>query len=369
MYINTSKIYCAIIFLALTSLTSSATTIELSYEESEFSDPQGLLALAGFEEASQFWESMFTDDITVNLDISFAELASGIIGSAYSSGAEYDYDQVRNALVTDASSDYDTIATDTGNLSCEDQGGGVCSRSFLDSEADGVGGAVPGVDDDGTKDNNTLWLTQANAKALGLATSFLGSDASITFSSDFSFDFDSSDGINGGQMDFVGVAIHEIGHALGFISGVDLYDYYYNSGSYDGVNLDYAAIGSTLDLFRYSEDSTEYGNVLDWRPGADSYLSIDGGTTFIAPFSTGSYGGDGHQASHFKDDLDIGIMDPTLAYGEFADVTSYDLLAFDVIGWDLATTAEVPEPNTLAIFALTLIALFVHVADKRTLQS
>lgn len=49
-------------------------------------------------------------------------------------------------------------------------------------------------------------------------------DGSITFNSKRTFDFDPSNGITAGQFDFVGTATHEIGHVLGFISGVDILD-------------------------------------------------------------------------------------------------------------------------------------------------
>jgi hypothetical protein len=52
-------------------------------------------------------------------------------------------------------------------------------------------------------------------KALGLVTASAAQDASITFSSAFSFDFDRSDGLAGSSSDFV-VSCHEIGHSLGF---------------------------------------------------------------------------------------------------------------------------------------------------------
>jgi len=330
--------------------SSRATTIDLNYDASEFSDTEGQLALNGFKKAANFWENQFSDNVTVNLDISFASLGSGIIGSASSNYSTFFYEDIANALLSDVSSNFDVMAVNS--LTCENQGNGVCNRSFLEN---GDGG---GIDNDGSGDNYAMALTQANAKALGFSTnswgdSFESSDALITFSSDFSFDFDDTDGINSNQMDFVGVAIHEIGHALGFVSGVDTYDYYFNNNS--TVDLDPYAIASTLDLFRYSSDSVSAGlGILDLRSGVDSYFSLDNGITNYAQFSTGSYGGDGRQASHWKDNLGLGILDPTFAYGEFGQATILDIVAFDAIGWDIASVNDVPEPTSLALVSIGL---------------
>jgi len=48
----------------------------------------------------------------------------------------------------------------------------------------------------------------------------------MTFNSEFNFDYDSSDGITAGYYDFETVALHEIGHVLGFVSVVDAIDYF-----------------------------------------------------------------------------------------------------------------------------------------------
>ncbi|HWI86755.1 MAG TPA: NF038122 family metalloprotease, partial [Sphingomonas sp.] len=113
------------------------------------------------------------------------------------------------------------------------------------------------------------------------------------------------------------------------------------------------------------------GAVLDFTPGTASYFSVDGGLTalFGNKFSTGSFNGDGRQASHWKDAIgcsgQLGIMDPTFCYGQMGDVTALDLAAFDAIGWNLQrdvilnpayhrTTAQiyasfVPEPASWAM--------------------
>ncbi|WDE02171.1 NF038122 family metalloprotease [Thalassomonas actiniarum] len=358
MYINKVSAIAAIVLAASVNIsTAFATTIELTYNDSDFADAQGQLALAGFRQAADFWSSTFVDDVTINLDIGFAALAPNVIGSTGSNRAVFLYDDIIQGMTNDATSAADASAVN--NLVCDDQSVGVCAISFLDQEADS---ASPGLDNDGSADNYALALTQANAKALGFSanswgTAFLDSDASITFSNAFAFDFDPSDGIDSDKMDFVGVAIHEIGHALGFTSGVDTYDYWYNNQT-SPLDLDDYAIINTLDLFRYSDESLAAGDgVLDFRPGADSYFSIDGGQTSLARFSTGSFGGDGRQASHWKDHLGLGTMDPTTGFGEYQQVSSLDILAFDVMGWDLASTSQVPEPASVALFGLAGVGL------------
>ena len=113
---------------------------------------------------------------------------------------------------------------------------------------------------------------------------------------------------------------------------------------------DQFTFASPLDLFRYSAASTASG-VIDWTASSTTkYFSLDKGITSIAGFSTGSTFGDGRQASHWKDSLSLGVMDPTAAPGETLAATSNDLLAFDVIGWNL-----VPEPSSVLLTSFGLL--------------
>lgn len=290
-------------------------------------------AIAGFQAAGQRWSNLFNDSVTVNINIGFSALGPGILGQAGSAQANYAYSSVRNRLSLDQTTLAD--ATAVTNL----QAGPLSLYiNRTSNNPNGAGSATAYVDNDGDANNSVIRMSNANAKALGLlAGTAAGVDASITFSSAFTWDFDPTNGITAGTFDFIGVATHEIGHAMGFISGVDILDI--NSPPVNGPFADHQfTFVSTLDLFRYSTASVS-NNSLDWT--ADNrakYFSIDGGATAGPLFANGTNFGDGRQASHWKDSLGIGIMDPTSSQGELLAISAADTEALDVIGWNRATT-------------------------------
>src|SRR5262249_11445323 len=124
-------------------------------------------------------------------------------------------------------------------------------------------------------------------------------------------------------------------------------------------DLTNAAVFSTLDLYRYSSTSVQMGQTMgrgaarDLATGGTPYFSLDNGATGHSQlFATGTDNGDGQQAGHWKDQMGLGLMDPSASRGELLRITPLDLLSYDVIGWD-----PVPEPSTCALLALgTLVA-------------
>ncbi len=307
---------------------------------------QSAVQANGFDEAANYWSSQLSDNVTIFIDTKFEALDPGILGSASSAKADFSFTSVKNALIGDQATANDVVAVNN-----------LPSGSAINFRTQNSSSTII-LDNNNSTNNTILKVNRANAKALGLISAAdVTIDATITFNSSFPFDFDSSDGIAAGSFDFVGIAIHEIGHVLGFVSGVDILD------NNTGFDLNNFAIHSPLDLFRFSADSVALGSeVLDLATGGTPYLSIDGGVTNAALLSTGLNSGDGRQASHFKDNLDIGIMDPTFAAGEFGDVTALDHLAFDIIGWDL--TSAIPEPAETA-FVLGFAMILGRIGFKK----
>jgi hypothetical protein len=292
-------------------------------------------AVAGFNAAGARWSSLFSDSITVNINIAFQNLGGNILGETWSNETSKSYSNARNALVADAKSADDAIA-----ISSLQSGSSFQVKTNRWANSPNGGGSATAY----TSTLNSLAMTTANAKALGLLSADdPANDASITFNSAYSYDFDPTNGISAGKIDFVGIATHEIGHALGFISGVDMVDYYgssYNDNGFAWVN--------PLDLFRYKS-----GTTIPYLCADDTakYFSLNGSSTSYL-FANGETYGDGDQASHWKDNLGLGVMDPTANYGELLQISPNDIMAFDAIGYD-----TVPEPATMAGLALGVCAI------------
>ncbi len=295
--------------------------------------------LDGFNAAAALWTSELTDDVTVRIDIGMASLDPGVLGQAGSETIAVSYADARAALISDISSTDDTLATVTLPAATYI---GFLTNNEITGDLE--------VDNNNTSNNYWLNVNRATAKAMGeLSDDGSSKDATITFNTDFDWDYDRSDGISATFYDFIGIAAHEIGHALGFTSGVSSVDY--NSapnGPDAGDELDGFRIFKPLDLFRYSDRTDSYAVQWDWAYGGTPYFSLDSGATSLATFETGTYNGSGYNPSHWTDSLGFGIMDPTAGAGELLAISTLDLRAFDVIGWDLAA---IPEPSTLMLVA------------------
>ncbi|MDG1874279.1 MAG: NF038122 family metalloprotease [Mariniblastus sp.] len=309
----------------------------------------------GLELATNLWAQEFKDDITVNLNFSFSNLGAGALSSAASATQTNTYVDFWSAIGNDATSSDDT--TMWNGLPT-----GQTFSVYINHTSEAGFSNTPYVDDDGGANNANVRITTANAKALGLrSANDTVTDAAIIFNDSFAWDFDPTDGITEGTLDFVGIATHEIGHALGFESGVDELDAN-GFGAHDDNALPFV---SSIDFLRFSTDSETFGADIDWTADKrGKYYSIDGGLSVALPgaehWSTGVVYGDGEQASHWKDGVGIGIMDPTTSTGTASTISGIDLQAFDVIGYDRSFVSAVPEPTSLSVVSLGLAAFLLR---------
>lgn len=316
---------------------------------------EGTLARAGFQAAAAMFSNLYTDNITIRLDVRFAALGPGILGSTGSTTNSIAYNALRGAMAADAKSTDDMAAV--GTLP------GAAPIGFVTNEpplAGPIDARTRFFDNDNTFDNNNIQANTAQLKALGITPVYAannpdGRDGSVSFSTAFNWDFDPTDGITPGSFDFVGVAAHEIGHALGFRSGVDLADINAAPGDTTPARgLGNIAWGTVHDLFRYGQFEGEF--VRDWSIGGASCYSLDAATCLYL-MSTGRLNGDGRQASHWKDNLPgvtpIGLMDPSVGQNLQLFFTEADIRAFDVMGYDrFVDMPVIPEPATWAMMIL-----------------
>ena len=383
----------ALAAVSVSAPASAGTTIILN----GIDNIQDAGARQGFRIAAKYWESILTNDATVVFNVGYAALNPGVLAQAGSARTDVATSTVYNAMLATGNSSLDASAMSSFTAQMA-AGGGTGVNMVLSSIDDPSTTYFDTDHNDYTgfgSNNETTYANNSVLKAIGL----LGGasvDATLTFSSNFGFDFNPSDGIATGQYDYIGVAIHEMGHGLGFVSGVDFYDIYGcdNGPGCGAVSADAADFGltddqyfnnigglnSTLDFFRYGS-----AGVLDWSIN-NSYFSIDGGVTEFngnAGFSSGRYNGDGNQASHWEAPRNdagnftclkenrVGIMNPYLCSAQTGDVTIEDIAAFDAMGWNTSVDAlsnpgyyrtsgdiynqfvgQVPEPSTWAMLIL-----------------
>jgi hypothetical protein len=307
------------------------------------STPMTATQLAALQTAATIWEIRITDPIRVDLNYGLetgAVICAGdpspscptsVIAATRSNRTSPSWSQVRNVM--------------------------WFKTSINSPERNAVNqlplGAIPLVDINGTRYADNITLTTANAKALFLPLTLdnaygkLNADGQILFNTYFlsDFDFDRSNGIDPGKKDFVATAVHEIGHALGFVSLTDVQDANPLADGNMHNGKPYPKLyPSTLDLWRFADDMV--GGVNSHPLGtearqltANAAEYYDSGYGFF--FSWGDMI-DPHcnavfykcQASHTRDDLGD-LMDPTLADGIWVDVQPDDLHALDYVGYDV----------------------------------
>ena len=261
-------------------------------------------AVPAFAIAEQYLESQYTDPITVTITVSYAALGTGVLGATTPVYTSTTYTAGRAGIVAGADpSDTLQARLPTGSS---------------------IGVRYSGNSSTITAENK-VYFTRANYKAtIGTAT---GNDASMQFSTAVTWDYDPTNGVTG--YSFADVVVHEVSHAMGFISAIGLW----------------SKESSSLDLFRFqTTDGTA-----DYNPDTNAEFTArprlvssnspnDAHHTDMVGVEYRLSDGNPYQAAHLREESPtIGIMDPVMStgvtrYPNFFMTSDRELL--DLIGWD-----------------------------------
>lgn len=212
--------------------------INLVYEPDTSLAPSGFVTALDF--AAQQLDALITDNITISIDVNW-DSTGQILGEAGPENMHlYSYTRVVNALRAHAASPVaQTAASD-----------------------------MPATD---PTNGYGVYLTIAQAEAVGLMSGSSLPDGGVTFGTGGAvLNFSTTDHAIAGEEDFVGVAEHELAHALG------------RSGWGNG-----GPFFSLMDLFRFSAPGVLETNANPYTATSPAaYFSVDNGQTSLASFST-----------------------------------------------------------------------------------
>lgn len=288
-----------------------------------------------FLRAAAKWESVIQSPITVVFDVDFGPTRfgvtypSGVLGSTSPQqlfGTNF-YGTVRTSLISQASdAQQQAIFNALPVFELPTDQGATRNLSSASSVLRAIGQINPVADPDAER-------------------SSYGSPPSIGFNSNFSFDFDPSDGIDTDKFDFEGIAVHEIGHALGFISSV---------GSRELSPT--SPVSTTIwDLFRFRPGNQAPDSITGSQrvllTGGDHVYFVGESEIGLSTASGAGTGGDGRQASHWKDDVAtgqyLGIMDPTGGNGQRLMISPADLTSLNYFGFKINPNFVISELQSL----------------------
>ena len=275
--------------------------LNLIYDPSVDGAPSGFkVAMAA---AAQFLDTLITNPITVNIEVGFGEDDNMPVSGGESTGGPSPGPGVTYAQVVQDLTDSISNATDAeavANLPATDPTNG--GLFYLSPAEEKVFGLIP-----------------ANGTEI---------DGTVGFSADFQYyNYDPNDRAQSGLIDFVGVAEHELTHALGRVAGLQ-------SFATDGYEV--------MDLFRYTAPGTP--ELVSDPSGyfSPSYFSIDDGTTDLGNYDTTSDPGDWSSVTG-PDSFDAFSSD-----GVENPVTPVDTTEMNVLGFSVDTV-----PSTVTNYTVS----------------
>ncbi len=243
--------------------------IQFSYDSSVGSAPTGFTQ--ALKVAASYLDHLFVDPITVTINVGYGEITQSGATTSVTSGA-------LGGTNDDA---YWTLAQTQQNYAAHvtsaDQAGAYSEILAATSLAD-----------------DYIDISSAQEKALGqISANASGSDGSVGFQTNGAggvyYDFNPLQRGAFNEWDFIGVALHEISHALGRISDVGM-----------------GGVATLLDMFRYQSA----GQLQTNPTGSPAYFSLNGGATNIANFDStnqdpADWSGNGNDANNAFGSLSV----------------------------------------------------------------
>ncbi|MGH6993644.1 MAG: NF038122 family metalloprotease [Caulobacteraceae bacterium] len=255
-------------------------------------DPSAASAPAGFEAAAQdaaeFYDQLFTNPITVTIDVGWGEVNGQRItdpqnlAESVTNGDIFSYSEVRSALLNSAASPVQ-MAADATLPASDPTGGGA------------------------------FFVAQAEELALGLGFPS-GVAGAVGLNASLPFTFDPNNRSAPGEFDAIGALEHEMSEVLGRISDL-------------GMDTQGAAsLYNPLDLFRYSAPG-----IRDLVPAA-GWFSING-ENLLMPYNDPNNGGD---AGDWTGSV-VGDSYGDGARGIAGLVSNVDIAEMNVLGYQVAS--------------------------------
>ncbi len=290
-------------------------------------------ALASFQRAEAYLESLFGDPITITVNVSFSNLGGGVLGATSSNYVTAQtWANARTGLINGMDAG-DTLQTS------------LPSGTTIPVRYDGTTATVT--------NENRVFFTVANFNATLGSTPTIA--ANMSYNSAFAWDFDPTNGVVGSQFSLTDVVIHETGHAMGFVSGTD-----FRTGDIEAIDI--IRFQRTDGTGDFNPDTTaEFGTT----PRTVSFNTPnDDANSDLITVEYRMSDGDPNQASHFREQgTNIGLMDPQIANGQtfvsrtggFSYFAASDLNVFDFVGYDYPVQAASNPLTLVGIFAPTTL--------------
>jgi serralysin len=260
---------------AVAVTSSTGFTFDLIFDAAAMAAPAGFRA--GIEQAASMLSTAINDKITVNINIDYSGTGGGAAAGP-DNGQFVNYSTVRSDLITNAAPGDTTFS------------------------------ALPNASAIHGQSNVAVWNAQLKLFGLLSPNDATTDDGSATFATD----------ISSGLL--VGVALHELTHALG--------------------RVPFGSQPDIFDLFRFTSTGTMLFSGNSTAPAA--YFSLDGGKTKLADFG---------QSSDPSDFLNSGVQGSNDPFDEFysgstlQSLTAVDKQLLDALGFNIVGTATAASPS------------------------